>query len=310
MSSSPSAARRDRGFSLPELLVAIVIAGILATAIFQFLQGQTRFVTVQSGREEVQQNVRGALDLITGDLRAAPASGLVSAGSNSVEFFLPRAWGVLCPAPVGGAYSSTQVDVLFPEGLPAELMDISLQAGASPYGLHFRESAGVWKPDATGALRAIVLDSDPAPAVPAGTTSCADSLGAQGVVPTYRFTGEGFPTVMSTGAPLQPGIPVYFYQTVRYEVSTSSGLPGLWIRRSYGAGDPQPLAGPLPDDAGLDFRYFRNLSSAAETTPIADPAVLSALERVQVRVTTESRSKEESARQVKRDSMMVYLRNR
>ena len=41
---------------------------------FQIVGAQSRFVEMQSGREEVQQNARAALDLIAADLRQTAAA--------------------------------------------------------------------------------------------------------------------------------------------------------------------------------------------------------------------------------------------
>ena len=66
MSSARTDLRRPgAGFTVVELMVAIVLTGILATIMFQLMQGQGRFAGLQDARQEVQQNDRGALDLIT-----------------------------------------------------------------------------------------------------------------------------------------------------------------------------------------------------------------------------------------------------
>jgi prepilin-type N-terminal cleavage/methylation domain-containing protein len=73
------------GFSLIELLVALMISGLLATVMFQLMSGQGRFVEIQSAREEVQQNSRAALDLIGNDLRTLPGGeSLVRADDDSI----------------------------------------------------------------------------------------------------------------------------------------------------------------------------------------------------------------------------------
>ena len=63
--------RRSGGFTLVELLVALVISGVLMATVFQILTGQSRAVAVQGAREESQQNVRGALEIVASELRTA-----------------------------------------------------------------------------------------------------------------------------------------------------------------------------------------------------------------------------------------------
>ena len=101
-------ARRTAGFTLVEVMVALLIALILSGVVFQLIRGQSRFVTVQSAREEVQQNTRGALELMASELRSIEPGGLVETDSNSVTFLLPRAWGLYC----GG--TATQMSAVFP----------------------------------------------------------------------------------------------------------------------------------------------------------------------------------------------------
>src|SRR5688500_12033257 len=89
--------RRDRrGFTLIELLVALMISSFLVTVIYQLMSGQSRFVRIQSAREEVQQNARAAMDVMAGDLRTVPPSAIQAMGPDSIRFYMPRAWGVLC----------------------------------------------------------------------------------------------------------------------------------------------------------------------------------------------------------------------
>lgn len=77
-------------------MVALVISGLLMTVVFQMLSGQSRMVAVQSGKEEAQQNVRGALEVISSELRGAMPGALLDAQQRSLTFMQPRAWGVVC----------------------------------------------------------------------------------------------------------------------------------------------------------------------------------------------------------------------
>lgn len=306
MSSSPDApARRARaraGFTLLELLVALVISGILASVLFQLFQGQGRFVSLQSAREEVQQNARGALEILSGELRAVHPAGLLDAQKHSLEFLLPRAWGVVCGPASGG-----QVVVIFPA-----LSDDALGLRAagqllSSAGLQFRYTDGgvvYWK----GA---------PASGWAAPSAGACD-IGASGGR-AVRFTAAGLP------AQLKAGDVAVLYERVRYDVAESSagGMPGLWIRRSMGkVGErlnQQPLAGPIPAADSLRFGYdvggatlTRQTSlggARAEDARVAE-AALPSVARIAVYVTTASERAGVDSRQVERDSTILHLRNR
>jgi len=58
-----------RGITLIELLVALVIGAIAIGAIYRVFIAQTRAYTVQDQVVEVQQNIRGAMEIMVRDLR-------------------------------------------------------------------------------------------------------------------------------------------------------------------------------------------------------------------------------------------------
>jgi len=59
------------GVTLIELMVALVICGIVIGAIYRLFVAQTRAYTVQDQVAEVQQSVRGAMEILVRDLRMA-----------------------------------------------------------------------------------------------------------------------------------------------------------------------------------------------------------------------------------------------
>jgi hypothetical protein len=99
---------------------------------------------------------------------------------------------------------------------------------------------------------------------------------------------------------LLPRQDVYAYDDVTYDVSTSTSVPGLWIRRNG-----QPLAGPLPASGGLVFAYQDSLGNDLGSSPS-----LNNIARVRLVVKTNSRAKFNNQAQDDTDSTIVYLRNR
>lgn len=303
MSSSDRApARGQGGFTLIELIVALVISGLLATVIFQLVQGQSRFSAIQGARAEVQQNTRGALELITSEIRSLPAGSIESAGPDGIGFLLPRAWGLVCSAPpaLGGT-----VGVVFPPGTwPAEFpTDLTQDTG---WGLAIPGAAG-------GYVAARVTGSTVA------NGACPASLGVpagNGAV-MRQFTLSALPAAILAPS----GTPVFVYQRVAYDVdlSSSGGPKGWWIRRRSGAGNPEPLAGPLLTTGtsgtnGLRFTYLcpgRELTAAELTLP----GNRNLIARVRVAVAMQSRSltrntfAADTDQQQQSDSMTVSLRN-
>lgn len=292
--------RSDRGgFTMIELLVGLTLSGILVTIIFQLMMGNSRFVQLQSSREEVQQNARAALDLIASDLRSTPAAGIQVVAQDSIRFYMPRAWGVLCDTI--DATSATAWAV-FPAGVlsNADVFD--------------KANIGV----------AIEQTGDPvthtdswnfvtAPSQQAAGNPCAaiqNNLNAAQHV-TLGFNRPGGSAFVNAGS-IFPGTQVMIYEEIKYDVaqSNSSSVPGNWIRRMVGRTgsvlNMQPLAGPVPTNGALNFAYYRE-DGAATSTP-------SQVRRINVRVITQSRSEmgtgaSRRPEQMDTVSTDVFLRN-
>lgn len=265
-------ARSKRGFTLVELMVALVIAGILVAIIFQFLVGQVRFSRLQTAREEVQQNARIAVDVISSDLRAVGRQGIVAAGSDAIAFRTPRAWGLVC------GYSGGSLAVIFPAAAVPALKTGSdqLTIGAATYPVTDVTS------DGTNAANVCNTNVKPIPVAAASERRAR----------------------LYDGAPsgLLPRQDVYVYDQVAYDVggSTVTGIPGLWIRRNG-----QPLVGPLPASVGLSLVYQDSLGNT-----LPNPPNLNAIARVRVVVRANSQAKFNNQAQNDTDSTIVYLRNR
>jgi prepilin-type N-terminal cleavage/methylation domain-containing protein len=292
-------ARQTAGFTLVEVLVALTIALILSGVVFQLIRGQSRFVTVQSAREEVQQNTRGALELMASELRSVEPGGLVETDSNSVSFLLPRAWGLYC----GG--TATQMSAVFPD-FPTEMRALNSASGV------IADTAAAtpprkWGPSPVDAARATVTAIATFDVTAAGNPCAAlrpttiPSPSSQGL----RLDGTNLPT-----PPV--GNLVYLYQYVRYDVAQSGGE--WWIRRSNGMSGAstvqQPLAGPIPAGAGLRFRYWEGAAGNQLGPRRTTRADLTRVARNGIAVRTQSRARSGSAVQQQADSLTVLLWNR
>jgi prepilin-type N-terminal cleavage/methylation domain-containing protein len=76
-----------KGVTLIELLVVLVISGIIIAGIYRMFIGQTRAYTVQEQVVEVQQNIRGAMELMLRDVRMAGYTSNVSPVTLSTSIF-------------------------------------------------------------------------------------------------------------------------------------------------------------------------------------------------------------------------------
>jgi prepilin-type N-terminal cleavage/methylation domain-containing protein len=283
------------GFTLVELMVALVISGLLMVVVFQMLSSQSRLAAVQSGKEEAQQNVRGALEVMSSELRGAVPGAILDARAQSITFMQPRAWGVVCSV-VGST-----VTALFPD---AGTLDAWSTAEASGVLVNTGTlAAPVWAPDplvAAGRARitgAQVLANGPNVGACAGMQAQGSALAVQ--ITTDRVLVGAAGNLMLT------------YSLTRYDLAQTGGR--WWLRRSSGVSsgvyNQQPLAGPM-DSNGFGFTYFTAGNPPVQVAaPGTDPAGLRNLRMVQVRVA--SNSTQPVNGRVQRDSgtIVVTLRN-
>ena len=66
-----SVCRKKTGFTLIELLVSIAIGMVVLAAVTTTFMSQTKYYNAQEQTNEMQQNARGAIDVITGELKVA-----------------------------------------------------------------------------------------------------------------------------------------------------------------------------------------------------------------------------------------------
>jgi prepilin-type N-terminal cleavage/methylation domain-containing protein len=76
--------RNQNGFTIPELLVAVAMLGLLLAAVLLIHQGTLQAYVSNSTRTETQQNARFALDRMAREIRQA--SAVTTAATNSITF--------------------------------------------------------------------------------------------------------------------------------------------------------------------------------------------------------------------------------
>src|SRR5438094_7925903 len=100
-----------RGFTMIELLVALVILGIVSAALYKVLVTNQRTYLAQTQRIDLQQNIRAAAAILPAELREINAAGTAGANhgdlsgmlSTSLTIRAPRQLAFLCVTPpLGG----------------------------------------------------------------------------------------------------------------------------------------------------------------------------------------------------------------
>jgi type IV pilus assembly protein PilW len=85
--------RRNKGFTLIEVLIALAISGLLMTAVYTAFQSQQRSYLAQDQVAEVQQNIRAGISMLVQELRMAGydpyssgSAGITDADGTSITF--------------------------------------------------------------------------------------------------------------------------------------------------------------------------------------------------------------------------------
>jgi prepilin-type N-terminal cleavage/methylation domain-containing protein len=87
---------RTRGFTLVEVLITIVVAGVLGGALMALVMGQQRFYGHSDDTIVAQQNLRAAMDLMATELRMASPTDIMRARSDSVVVRFDILRAVVC----------------------------------------------------------------------------------------------------------------------------------------------------------------------------------------------------------------------
>lgn len=201
----------ERGFTLIELMIGMVIALVVVAAGFTILTTTGRAVRANDQVVDTQQNARIAMDLIVGDIKVA-GFGLA---------------GQLASTQVGGCRNLTG-----PFGIiPSDQDTTGADKGADKISLVIPTTSALWKLSAnTGVagFKTITLQSGGGQSmVDAGLNTAAATtamISISGVLTAQVASRAGDVLTLSDTitAPAQflAGTPVYLLQCIRYEIGT------------------------------------------------------------------------------------------
>jgi prepilin-type N-terminal cleavage/methylation domain-containing protein len=252
--------RRRSGFSLAELLVAVVLLGIVGGALTRMVVDQMRLFDTLEVSRSARSVARNSMNVLMSELRMVQDSGGITAvaGNNkSVTLNVPYRMGVLC---------NTGSGVTTVSMLPVDSLTLA-RAVFAGFG---------WRNRTTG--RYVVVPSAGVAPIESGSTSrCTGSASGEAGVATMTIDGQAgqvldiVPAVTMTTTAMR-GAPVMFYQSITYSFAASSMYPGkigLW--RSVAGGDNEELMAPFTADAR--FRYYQAGDDTSRTTAPALSAI-------------------------------------
>ncbi|HUQ15659.1 MAG TPA: prepilin-type N-terminal cleavage/methylation domain-containing protein [Gemmatimonadales bacterium] len=247
-----------RGFTLIEVLLALVIMGIVTGALFRLLNTSQRLSLAQAEQVSLQSNVRTGSLVVPNELRelntvlggAADRNDVTDADPDGITYRAMRGLGFVCEAPAA----------------------TKLRLAQSSW-------TGLRAPDAGRDDLYLFIDGDPNEDdddtwLQVSLTGAAFLANACGGAPGYELTAAAFPAV-------PVNTPVRVFELMRLELYAEDGQ--WWMgAQSVSAGEiePQPMLGPLTDD-GFGLEYL-----GSDGNPTADLTAIKSI-RLTVRGLTD-----------------------
>jgi prepilin-type N-terminal cleavage/methylation domain-containing protein len=243
---SESIGRVRRGFTMIEVIVALVVGMLVLTSVVQLLIVQGRGYRKQREQVDVRETAREAAGLLSWDLRQAAVAGSPFAvmGSNSVTIRSFRGLGTICGRHV----------VLPRYGLWKTGGNI--QATVDDTALVYQIGRGQWSK--------LKITSVGTPAA-MGVTACAwPGARPPDMVVEFAVTATTDTSYIKVGAPFRT------FRRVQYAEFQQNNR--WWLGRKVGAAASyELLTGPLlaPASNGLAFTYYDTLGAVT-----ANPAAV------------------------------------
>ena len=231
-----------RGMSLPELLIALIVLGVIGAASVRVLMSQTRYYDVQLKKRAARSVSRASVNMLLSELRMMEsAAGVEAASSSSITLRVPYAMGMFC-----GTVGTVSTVALLPA-------DSTVVASATPSGHAWRRASSTY-----------TYTNSPV-TLAAGTNVCTTNNIS--TVETGRIVN--ITPALPAGAAV--GDAMFLYQRVRYEFASSTVLTGrraLW-RTIVDSDTREEIAAPFDNNAHFRFFQFDRDTSDA-TAAVAD----------------------------------------
>jgi prepilin-type N-terminal cleavage/methylation domain-containing protein len=239
----PSALRHRRGFTMIEVIVALVVGMIVLGSVVDLMIAQGRGFRKQREQVDVRETAREAAALLSWDLRQAAAAGSPFAvmGANAVTMRSFRGLGTIC-----GKHALLARYGLWKTGG-------NINATVDDTALVYQVGRGQWNK-----LRITAVGTPAA----MGVTACA----WPGARPPDVVVEFAAPAITDTSY-IKIGAPFRSFRRVQYAEYQQNNR--WWLGRKVGAAASyELLTGPLlaPASNGLAFTYYDTLGAVTANT--------------------------------------------
>ena len=252
-------APRRRGFTIAEVLISLVIAGVIGMAATKLLMSQNRYYDHETNLRTARSIARSARNVLLADLRMVQDLGgvdSVASDGKLIRILVPYRVGLVC-----GTNSNTTTVSMLP--IDSGTIAVSVYRGFA------------WR-DSVSGLYTYVWPSSPTsgdiPVAAADPSICTGSGAGQAQIRTVSVNGRAgnildLKSQAASGAPA--GAPVFFWQRISYSFHTSNAYPnrlGLW--RNVEGGLNEEIMAPF--DTSARFRFY---ASGSDTPTLVPPPV-------------------------------------
>jgi prepilin-type N-terminal cleavage/methylation domain-containing protein len=242
-----------KGFTLVELLVALVLLSIVSMGIYKVLVSNDRVYSAQTQRMELSQNIRAAATILPADFRTLDASDsdITAMSATSISIRAIRQLAVVCDTPaLGGLLTGLTFRVrqspLYGPRMFAAASDSVLMYYEGDNGTRFDDG---WTP---------------ASLVSYVNMNCLDgTAGWRFVVNAKLLAGQ-----INGKGNIPYGAPVLGFESVTYRLYKPAGDTSWYIGYQNSSGT-QPLIGPVLSN-GLSLAYYDSTNTVtADRTKVA-----------------------------------------
>ncbi len=238
-----------RGFTMVELLVALVLLGIVSAALYRVLVNNQRLYMAQTARIDLSQNIRAAGNIMPAEFRELDASDgdITAMSATSISIRAMRWTSFVCVAPLlNGVAAGRQMTIRGGQaGQPMFFGARSILVGTDSMFVYLDA-------DPTSRLDDYYVPAKLTGAAAALCPAVAPALPQPGTLVTWD--GNFFAGNNAAGA-IPVGAPVWGFERVTYGLFQQPGDTSYYIGYQPSGGTMQPLIGPVLSN-GLSFAYY------------------------------------------------------